>query len=199
MPVATLYDLADRVARDLPRCPRNAMLDALRDAWHALCEEAEVYRKEVSVDLVSGQTLYRLNPHVDATITGIGEARWRTQSDIAGNRPGTTIPAYWFSVTPQGNHQYVDITDAIGIQDGGQLVLQLILQPDLYAEDEPQVPEEILNRYGAALAAKATAILAAKRGEPYFNPDLFGEQMMIYNAAKNRIRKQQAPSGGLFQ
>lgn len=199
MPVATLFDLAPRVERDIPRCPRAAVLDALRDAWHALCEEAEVYRKEVSIVLAEGQTAYRLNLGVEASATGIASAAWRTAADIAANRHGTAIPGENFSIRRIGNNQFVDINQLIGIQGDGALILSVILQPDLYAEDEPQVPSDILNRFSAALAAKATAILARKRGEPYFNPDLFDEQMTIYNAAKNRIRKHNAARGGLFQ
>jgi len=199
MPVATLFDLAPRVERDIPRCPRAAILDALSDAWHALCEEAEVFRKEVYIVLVEGQTAYRLNLGVEASATGIASAIWRTAVDISANRPGTAIPADWLILRREGIHHFVDVNKMIGIPREGALNLSVILQPDLYAEDEPQVPPDILNRFAAALAAKATAILARKRGEPYFNPDLFDEQMMIYNAAKNRIRKHNTAPRGLFQ
>jgi hypothetical protein len=201
MPVATLYDLADRVQREIPRCPRPVILDALRDAWHRFCSESEAYRLTVHVPLESGRTGYVLNPGVEADVRRISDAVWRSSEDVAAGAPGTRIPMKRVELFRIDGKPHVELdlpSNGLGGTDG-KLYLTLVLVPILYAEDQPSVPEDLLARYGDAIAARAVADLAGQRGEPWYNPDRQLLALNIYNHGKNQARKQYAPAGGIFQ
>lgn len=202
MPIATLFELAERVERHIPRCPRPAIHEALRDAWHTLCEDGEAFRKSLSVTVQPGTVVYALNPGVEASVSRIGAARWRLPTDVTAGRPGVEVPVEALRLFADGNgHHFVDLTHLVGPGGAdGTLDLTVVLSPVLYAEDEPDVPQEILAKWGRALAALAVSILAGEPGAPWYDPQVQAGQLMIYNAALNRVRREYAPvRRGLFQ
>jgi hypothetical protein len=201
MPVATLFELYDRVARQVPRCPRPVVLDALRDAWHRFCDEAEAYRKSIPITLVDGKTGYLINPGVEADVRRISDAFWRTAEDVAAGAPGTKIPIKRIELFHQDGKPYAEIglpSSGLG-GTSGQLFLTCVLVPILYAEAEPSVPDDLLARYADAIASRAVADLSGQREEPYYSPQRQLTALTCYNHGKNQARKQFAPTRGMFK
>lgn len=190
MPIATLKDLLSRVALDVPRCPEAMQEEALRRAFRAFCQDAEAWRPEVTIDLLSGTTDYHLTLPTEADITRIDQIRMRSAADVTARAAGIPIHGDEVEITGESpNYRLQFGLPAYRVATGSKLVLRVVAVPRMGPESDGDIGEAMLNEWGDAIAAKAIADLCAVKGRPYSNPDLWLLRSRDYNQAVSRARR----------
>jgi hypothetical protein len=202
--IAQLKDLLPRVVEHVAKCPEPVMLRALRDAWRVFCMEADAWREELAgITCSSSVATYALTIPYEADVQRITEVRWRTDADVTAGLPGELLDLKDFEALPVSDGSWNICLVEAGqwrYSSDGSLIVTVSLAPRLDLDTD--VPTDVLNLHGDAIAAKAIASLKSAKGKPYYDPDgwlIFTQQ---YNAAKSRARRAAATnrsgSGNVF-
>ena len=139
---------------DVPGCPENMALHALRAAAREFCGRTELWKKElVEIDVVADQQLYSLDPDVTAGVEPeirridkvklYGALMPIDRYDLVEYTSGTPATAQ----SLRWDDAHIPATAAV---DG--LIVTAILVPD-WATDA--LPDILMTRWGDGIVAKA--------------------------------------------
>ena len=98
MTAVTKYaDLLPLLVADLPGCPENVIVQALRQAARKFCIDSEAWVADAPVlSVVADQQSYTLTPTWGADIRRIVEVRINTADGVTNHRIGRLLPAYCY-------------------------------------------------------------------------------------------------------
>jgi hypothetical protein len=157
MGTATIETLLPLV--QLPRCPDNAVLQALRLAAREFCLDTGCWREAIdAVAMVAGQTEYALVPEYgNATIRHV----------VSVEIDGATVPESRWSFQTDG----VLVFDPEWV-GGTSLVATVVYLPSVSCDD---LPDWLLVRFGESISSRAVAGLklnpeSSRDPVPWYDP-----------------------------
>ncbi len=152
----------------LPRCPDNTMLAALRTSCRQFCRDTEIWREILDEAVtVADQSEYTLDfGYDDALLIRV------TGVEI------DSVPQHGWTVTTAG---VLTLANA-PIEDDLEMSVYVVLMPTLFCSE---VAEELVTRWGGTIAAGAAAQLKADPGSrtdpvPWYDPSGAGLKQMTY-------------------
>jgi hypothetical protein len=162
-------DLAQDLERDLPRCPRGAIIKALADAWRDLCRRALVWRPVYLIDRSAGQTRYLVQIKESADVVQVDRVRWRNAAEVAADLPGQALnlSAYSFASSDTGFHLVLRHPPQDDQASG--LSVQVVLAPTRNSTDI-ECDEPLFLRYQDGIIGGALFDLASTPRRPWTSP-----------------------------
>lgn len=124
MVITSYADLYPLMAPELPGCPEDFMLQALRKSTRKFCQDSDAWRKQLaSINLVADKLDYVLSAGVEAEIKHIIEVRINTAAGITSGDIGVLI-------IPSLYTYHAEATIRLGVvQAAGTLSLDDSLKP----------------------------------------------------------------------
>lgn len=199
--MAKLSALLDRIHDEFPAVPEALALRALSDAFKEFCTQTHAWQERLpDVPLVEGQAEYDLTDAVyevafsrDMQLVALKDVRvnGRRLQPVAtelprlrGHDPAPGSPTGYVQRQPSSIELVAPPTSA------GALSIVAALTTKL-GRTEMNVPDDLLDEYGEAIASGAKARLVRQAGQPWFAPDLVvayaGPYYSAINAAKSRV------------
>ena len=164
MDIYTYRELLPRMVADLPGCPENVMLQALRLAGWEFCDQTEALLEEVVLASVADQLAYTITLATpDCNIHRIKTVKIRTSATTDWSFISSMEPRY-FSLTGDTDNTLTFIDGyepttafATGLQ------IAVVLTPKL--EDAQGLPRDFMTRYydGIVARAKTNLMLQPKK------------------------------------
>jgi len=163
----TLNDLVPYVLPDVPGAGNNIIKLRMREALRVFCMDTEVWRENVVMDQVDGQSEYEITLSNEAAIQRIMFIKVKT-SDSQSFDDVNHFPVRTYYLNNDGdtivflnnNEPGNDITD--GIQ------FQFALRPTFQTED---LSGDLIDRYGEAIFNLTKYKLLTTAKTSYYNPD----------------------------
>lgn len=180
-------DIARDVEKDLPRCPRGAIIKALSDSWRDFCRRAMVWRPVVVLDRVAGQKMYPVNITSNADVVQVDKVRWRTPDEVTADDRGLVLSLTQYSIHRDSAGRLC-LALALPPPDSvtGGLTVHVVLSPK---RDETNVEDEdLFLRYQDGIIGGALFDLASKPRRPWSSQTI---------AARGRVDFMNAVSQGL--
>lgn len=181
-----IEEFFSHVKHIVPGCAEPTIIQALREACIKFCEKTKLWRSddefpvsEDNCDVVcvpAGATLIEIEhamfdgfPLQPASIVMLDRDMpyWRTQEDQQ-----TTYPRYFTQIDMD--------TIRVVPKATGTLKVYTILKP---SKDADMVPDWLVDKYTAVIAAGALKDLLIIPGQPFFNAELAGFYRSLFNEA----------------
>jgi hypothetical protein len=180
-------DLAGDLERDLPRCPRGAIISALADTWRDFCRRALVWRPVFTLNVVEGQTSYPITITQNADVVQVEEVRWRSESDVTAGAVGLKLGLSAYDIGRDTNGRLVLALKQPPVASvSGGITVRIALAPvrnSTVLEDE-----DLFLRYQDGIKGGALAELAGKPRRPWSSPSLAQRgRSDFYNAVSNGL------------
>lgn len=159
------YDeLSRRVQQQCSGTELVNVLPALRRATRLFFQRTEVWRYRLDqVDLVAEQSSYSIVPDRNAVVMRILEVRLLSSEEVASGFEGNVTPGQFYEFTPPSTLVLNDQIKPHAAVTGG-LVVKAVLLPNMEAVE---VDEQMFNRYGEAIIAKAVYDLKSEKDKPW--------------------------------
>lgn len=188
--MAQLATLLGRVHDEIPAAPELLALRALVDAVKEFCVRSHYWRDSVTSTRVGGGSKFLLTPPVGVQVAALLEVR------NAGRWLEPVAPfdrrMYPHSGEPRAFAQWTPAMIELDItpMDGTVLDIFAALTLSQGASGTTDVPAEMLDEYGEAIAAGAKMRLLRQTGQPWHNPDAsVGYAGQYYNAIADAKRR----------
>jgi hypothetical protein len=189
MDIYTYRELLPRMVADLPGCPENIMLQALRLAGWEFLEQTEALLEEVVMATVAGQLSYTVTLATpDCRIQRVKYVKTRTNATSDWNLISSIDPSCFFltgdnddTITFIDNYE-PSISFATGLQ------VTCVIVPKM--EDSQGLPRAFLNRYYDGIIARALTILMLQPKKSWTNPDLAQYFDSIFTRKKGAAKRE---------
>ena len=188
-PISELADLLPRVAVHVPLAPRNAQLQALRDAFEKFCDASNAWREWIEIEETANTPSYTLaTTHSGARIAAVEQVRRISPGTPAGDLYGTEIHRAHYGVNISGDTARFFPRWVVQISNQTTLRVLVVLMPIAGgAEGVDDIP--FLSTWATGIVAHAVWDLASRVRRPWTNPAI---------AARHRLEfSNQASSAGI--
>lgn len=199
--MAKLSALLDRIHDEFPAVPEALALRALADAFKEFCTRTHAWQARLAdVLLVAGQAEYDLADAIyevafsrDTQLVVLKDVRvnGRKVYPVATEAPRLrhSEPA---PGSPTGYIQWQPATIELVVPPSTAGVLSILAAlTTKLGRTDMNVPDDILDEYGEAIASGAKARLVRQAGQPWFAPDLAvayaGPYYSAITTAKGRV------------
>lgn len=184
-----LADLLDDMVYLLPSCPDLVMRKQLMKVWRLFAEKSGCWKEDVAIPLEAGRVMYPVVSAKGGEVRSVDSA-W-TVSRLGRRKAAPYVKAVR---TEGGWAVAVHGVPPIGFDgEPPTLFLRVTLIPQRNSE---AVPQSILDRHGADLAAGAVAYLAMQEGRPWANAVIAAQNLAEWqNALHDAAIRAIAPNG----
>ena len=162
------YDeLAPRVQQQCAGAESAVVLAALRRATRLFFQRTEAWQYELDpIDIVAEQASYVLAPGRNAVILRVIEVRLLSEEEVSSGYEGSIAAGQFYRFTPPSTLELNDqLKPHAAVTDG--LRVKVVMIPNMEPGD---VDEQVFNRYGEAIIAKAIYDLKSESGKPWSGP-----------------------------
>lgn len=162
------YDeLTTRVIMQCSGLEKSGALFALKRATRLFFQRTEAWQYALdAIDLVAEQRSYSIIPDRSALVVRILEVRLLSTEEIASGFEGSITPGQFYEFTPPSTLVLNDQIKPHAAVTGG-LKVKIVLIPNL---ESVEVDEQVFNRYGEAIIAKAIYDLKGEAKKPWSDP-----------------------------
>ena len=163
------YDeLSRRVQQQCSGTELVNVVPALRRATRLFFQRTECWQYALdAIDIVAEQKEYDIIPDRNAIVVRILEVRILSEEEVSSGLEGRILAGQFYEFTPPSTLLLNDQIKPHSAVTGGLLV-KAVLLPNLEANE---VDEQVFNRYGEAIIAKAIYDLKGELNKPWSDPN----------------------------